>query len=125
MPPPHPSSDETGQQESLPNLDPVLQEGSSSSRKKSPKGGKKKKRKDGSPTDEDAAKAGKGGDAMEGGSDKKLYVAMDHQYVPHVGHDPILLSSLLTLLLSGHNLLRVSSRSFTKLKLSSRLLLLR
>ena len=81
MPPPHPSSDETGQQESLPpNLDPVLQEGSSSSRKKSPKGGKKKKRKDGSPTEEDAAKAGKASDATEGASDKKLYVAMGHPY---------------------------------------------
>lgn len=67
-----PSADEAGQQESLLNLDPVLQEGSGTKRKLLKE--KKKKRKDEPPAEEDAAKAGEGGDNTEAGADKKVYV---------------------------------------------------
>ncbi len=110
-----PSADEAGQQESLLNLDPVFQEGSGTTRKKSPKG-KKKKRKDESPAEEDVAKAGKGGDAMEVGLDKKVYVYR-HPDVFWPVQRRLADTDVL-----GHNLLQASSRSSTRLKPSSRLL---
>ena len=118
-----PSADEVGQQESLLNLDPILQEGSGA-RKKSPKG-KKKKRKDESPTEGDTAKAGRGGEGRETGLDRKMYVSRD--IYGHIAPNTRRrqrwhIDRFADVDIIGRSLLQVSSRNSTKLKPSDRLL---